>query len=347
MQYTHLGRSGLVVSRLCLGTMNFGPQTSEKDSLAIMDEAFEQGINFFDCANVYGIPIRQGLSEEIIGKWLSQDPKRREQIVLTTKVHCPMGQGVNERGLSAYHIRQACEDSLRRLKTDHIDVYFMHHVDAGEATPLGKINFNLPNRDLYRPSHRKRDTPWEEVLQALEVLVQQGKIIYTASSNFAAWNIAQVCEKSEIRNFLGPISEQSVYSLSNRSIELEVIPACREYGLGLVPWSPVGGGLLGGALEKVKTGRRADLSEVIKKHRKSLEAYEALAKDLGQKPADIALAWLLNNPVVTAPIVGPRTIEQMIGSLKALELKLDQETLTKLDVIWPGPGGEAPDAYAW
>ena len=347
MHYTHLGRSGVVVSRLCLGTMNFGAQASEQDSFAIMDKSLNAGINFFDCANVYGIPKRQGLSEEIIGNWLSQERGRRNQIVLTTKVHCPMGHGVNERGLSAYHIRQACDDSLRRLKTDRIDVYFMHHVDGGEATPGGKQNFNLPERDLYRPPHRKRDTPWEEVLQALELLVQQGKVLYVATSNFAAWNIAQLCEKSFARNFFGPISEQSVYNLNNRTIELEVIPACREYGLGLVPWSPLGGGLLGGILDEEKLGRRAGLSGAVEQYRPQLEAYEALCRQLGEKPADVALAWLLKNPVVTAPIIGPRTDEQLSGSLRALEIDLNEATLAELDEIWPGPGGEAPEAYAW
>ena len=347
MQFTHLGRTGVVVSRLCLGTMNFGSLTSEQDSYAIMDKALDSGINFFDSANVYGMPKRQGLSEEIIGNWLSQDRTHRDQIVLATKVHCPMGHGVNERGLSAYHIRQACDESLRRLKTDRIDVYFMHHVDGGEATPGGKKNFNLPERDLYRPPHLKRNTPWEEILQALELLVQQGKVLYVASSNFAAWNIAQICEKSSARNFLGPVCEQSVYNLNNRTIELEVIPACREYGLGLVPWSPLGGGLLGGILEKTGSGRRANLSEAVKRYRKQLEAYEGLCNQVGEKPADVALAWLLKNPVITAPIVGPRTVEQIISSLQALEINLDESTLKKLDEIWPGPGGEAPEAYAW
>ena len=347
MQYAHLGRSGVVVSRLCLGTMNFGAESSEQDSFAIMDQALDVGINFFDCANVYGIPKRQGLSEEIIGGWLTQDRARRDQIVLTTKVHCPMGHGVNERGLSAYHIRQACDESLRRLKTDRIDLYFLHHVDGGEATPAGKQGFNLPERDLYRPPHRKHNTPWEEVLQALALLVQQGKVLYVATSNFAAWNIAQLCEKSFARNFLGPVGEQSVYNLNNRAIELEVIPACREYGLGLVPWSPLSGGLLGGILDEAKLGRRAGLSDVVEKHRPQLEAYEALCGQLGERPADVALAWLLNNPVVTAPIIGPRTVEQITGSLRALEINLDGATLAKLEGIWPGPGGEAPEAYAW
>ncbi len=347
MQYAHLGRTGVVVSRLCLGTMNFGAPTSEEDSFTIMDEAFESGINFFDCANVYGIPKKRGLSEEIIGNWLTERPARRDEIVLTTKVHCPMGDGVNQRGLSAYHIRQACEDSLMRLQTDRIDVYFMHHMDCGEATPAGKQNFNLPERDLYRPPHRQQYTLWEEILQALELLVQQGKVLYIATSNFAAWQIAQLCEKSLARNFLGPVCEQSVYNLNNRTIELEVIPACREYGLGLVPWSPLAGGLLAGVLDKPGVGRRSQMSAAIEQHHDQLEAYEALCRQLGEKPADVALAWQLQNPVVTAPIIGPRTVEQMTGSLRALDIQLDEHILTKLDEIWPGPGGEAPEAYAW
>ena len=347
MQYAHLGRSGVVVSRLCLGTMNFGDQTSEQDSFTIMDKALGAGIYFFDCANVYGHPKKRGLSEEIIGNWLSQDDTRRDDIVLTTKVHCPMGDGVNQRGLSAYHIRQACEDSLKRLKTDRIDVYFMHHMDSGTATPAGKQNFNLPEQDLYRPPHRKQNTPWEEILQALELLVQQGKVLYIATSNFAAWNIVQLCEKSLARNFLGPVCEQSVYNLNNRAIELEVVPACREYGLGLVPWSPLAGGLLAGILGKTGDGRRSHMSDAVEQYRTQLEAYETLCSQLGEKPADIALAWQLQNPIVTAPIIGPRTVEQMTGSLRALEIQLDEETLRKLDQIWPGPGGEAPAAYAW
>jgi aryl-alcohol dehydrogenase-like predicted oxidoreductase len=327
--------------------MNFGAQTSEQDSFTIMEKALEAGVNFFDSANIYGHHIRRGLSEEIIGKWLAQDFSRRDEIVLATKVHCPMGDGVNQRGLSAYHIRQACEDSLRRMKTDRIDVYFMHHMDNGEATPAGKRNFNFPERNLFRPPHRKQSTPWEEILQALELLVQQGKVLYIATSNFAAWQIAQLCEKSLARNFLGPVCEQSVYNLTKRNIELEVIPSCREYGLGLVPWSPLAGGLLAGSLDRSGDGRRASMGAVVEQHRDQLEAYETLCHQLGEQPADVALAWQLQNPVVTAPIIGPRTVEQMQGSLRALEIQLDKETLSKLDEIWPGPGGEAPEAYAW
>ena len=323
MNYTNLGRTGLQVSRLCLGTMNFGPQTSEADSHALMDRALETGINFFDTANRYGRAIGLGFTEEIIGRWLAQGGGRRDQIVLATKVYGAMGDGVNDRGVSAYHIRKACEDSLRRLQTDHIDLYQMHHVD--------------------------RRTPWEEIWQAMEQLLREGKVLYVGSSNFGALHIALAQFAAGKRNFLGLVSEQSLYNLNARMVELELIPACREFGLGVIPWSPLGGGLLGGVLQKAAEGRRA--SESMQKRidtlRPKLEAYEALCADLGESPANVALAWLLHNPVVTAPIVGPRTMEQLTGNLRALEISLTAETLKRLDEIWPGPGGEAPNAYAW
>ncbi len=355
MQYTHLGRTGVVVSRLCLGTMNFGCYTSEEDSLAIMTRALEMGINFIDTANSYGwlgwIPDRGrvGLAEEIIGRWLSQESARRDQVVLATKVYTPMSHEINDRGLSAYHIRRACEDSLRRLRTDHIDIYYMHHIDRGEHhRSIYQDWLGLPERDLYRPAHRKRETPWEEIWQAMEGLVQQGKVLYVGSSNFAGWNIAQACEKAKARNFLGPVCEQSPYNLCNRMVELEVIPACREYGLGLVPYSPLAGGWLAGILQKVGTGqgrRGGTVKEEEIENRAQLEAYEALCRELGEEPASVALAWPLRNPVVTAPVIGPRTVEQLTGSLRALEIDLDEETLNRLGEIWPGPGGEAPEAY--
>src|SRR6266496_3339763 len=266
MQYTHLGRTGLSVSRLCLGTMNFGPQTSEADSFAIMDKALELGINFFDTANRYGAHLGVGVTEQIIGRWLAQGG-RRGQIVLATKVYGPMGEGKNDRGLSAYHIRQACEDSLRRLQTDYIDLYQMHHID--------------------------RSTPWQEIWQAMEQLVREGKVLYVGSSNFAGWQIAQANSIAANRHFLGLVSEQSLYNLKDRMIELEVIPACRAYGLGLIPWSPLGGGLLGGALQQATAGRRADPNrqKEIENRHSQLEVYEQLCQELGEQPADVALAW--------------------------------------------------------
>jgi aryl-alcohol dehydrogenase-like predicted oxidoreductase len=323
MQYNRLGRTGLQVSRLCLGTMNFGPHTSEADSFQIMDRALELGVNFFDTANVYGWKKGEGVTEHIVGRWFAQGGKRRERVVLATKVYGRMGDWPNESRLSALHIRRACDESLRRMQTDHIDLYQMHHVD--------------------------RDTPWEEIWQAMETLVRQGKVLYVGSSNFAGWHLAQAQCAATARNFMGLVSEQSLYNLKDRMIELEVIPACRAYGLGLIPWSPLAGGMLGGALLTIGEGRRAskDQREAIDKHRKQLAAFESLCRKLGERPADVALAWLLHNPVVTAPIIGPRTLEQLEGSLRALKIKLSNETLKKLDAMWPGPGGEAPEAYAW
>ena len=323
MQYTNLGRTGLKVSRLCLGTMNFGPMTSESDSFIIMDRALELGINFFDTANVYGRKTGEGVTESIIGRWFAQGNGRRDKVVLATKVFGNMGDWPNQRHLSAVHIRQAVEQSLRRLQTDHIDLYQMHHID--------------------------RETSWPEIWQAMQVLVQQGKVVYVGSSNFAGWNLAQAMETANTRNFLGLVSEQSLYNLNARMIELEVIPTCKHYGLGLIPWSPLAGGLLGGILEKTEQGRRAseDIQKNIEKFRPRLEAYEVFCRDLGEKPADVGLAWLLKNPVVTAPIIGPRTLEQLDGTLRALELILSEDALKKLDEIFPGPGGQAPEAYAW
>ena len=323
MEYRQLGRTGLQVSPLCLGTMNFGPETSEEDSYDIMDQALGLGINFFDTADVYGWKQGEGVTEQIIGRWLEASPGKRDQVVLATKVYGKMGDGPNDQRLSAYHIRMACEASLKRLKTDHIDLYQMHHID--------------------------RRTPWEEVWQAMEQLVREGKVLYVGSSNFAGWNIAQANTLASQRHFMGLVAEQSLYNLNARTVELEVVPACREFGLGLIPWSPLGGGLLGGALQKAASGRRASDRMVgeIEKHRPQLEQYEALCKELGQDPADVALAWLLHNPVVTAPIIGPRTADQLSGSLKALDIKLGDDFMKKLDEVFPGPGGQAPEAYAW
>ena len=323
MEYTHLGRTGLKVSRLCLGTMNFGPHTSEEDSYRIMDEALEMGINFFDTANVYGGKVGEGITEQIVGRWWAQGGGRRDKVVLATKVYGRMGDWPNFQRLSAVNIRRACEESLKRLQTDHIDLYQMHHID--------------------------RDTPWEEIWQAMETLVQQGKIVYVGSSNFAGWNIAQANEIAKRRNFMGLVSEQSLYNLNARMIELEVIPACKEYGLGLIPWSPLAGGLLGGVLAKESEGRHAteNAQKALEKNRAKVEAYENFCREIGENPADVALAWMLKNPVVTAPIIGPRTNEQFRGSLHVLEMQLSDEVMQRLDEIFPGPGGQAPEAYAW
>jgi aryl-alcohol dehydrogenase-like predicted oxidoreductase len=322
MQYTRLGRTALKVSRLCLGTMNFGPHTTEQDSHAIMDRALELGLNFFDTADVYGWKKGEGITEQIIGRWFAKGGGRREKTVLATKVYGDMGDWPNESRLSALHIRRACEASLKRLKTDYVDLYQMHHV--------------------------WREAPWDEIWQAMEKLVADGKVLYVGSSNFGGWHIAQANEAAKSRHFMGLVSEQSLYNLNARMIELEVLPAAEAYGLGVIPWSPLAGGLLGGVLKKISEGRRASegVQKSLEKHRPKIEQYEKLCDDLKEQPADVGLAWLLSNKVVTAPIIGPRTMQQLDGSLRALEIKLSDETLKKLDEIFPGYK-PAPEGYAW
>ncbi len=318
MDYRLLGRTGLRVSPLCLGTMNFGPETDEVTSHQIMGAALDAGINFFDTANVYGATE----TEQILGRWFAQGD-RRDKVVLATKVYGGRNPWPNTSRLSALHIRQACEDSLRRLQTDHIDLYQMHHVD--------------------------RDTSWDEIWQAMDLLVAQGKVLYVGSSNFAGWHLVQANEAARRRGSLGLVSEQSLYNLRARMVELEVLPAAQGYGIGILPWSPLGGGLLGGALKKVTEGRRGAerVTKAVERNRDQLEAWEGLCAELGEEPADVALAWLLHQPAVTAPIIGPRTGAQFTGSLRALDITLEQDALDRLDKIFPGPGGAAPEAYAW
>ncbi|WP_295701790.1 aldo/keto reductase [Lapillicoccus sp.] len=320
MDYTQLGRSGLRVSRLCLGTMNFGQQTDEADSHAIMDSAHENGINFFDTANVYG---DRGGTETIVGSWFATGNQRRERTVLATKVYGDMGAWPNEGKLSALNIRRALDASLKRLQTDYIDLYQFHHID--------------------------RQTPWDEVWQALETAVAQGKVLYVGSSNFAGWHIATAQAEARRRNFSGLVCEQSIYNLLTRDVELEVIPAAQANGLGLIPWSPLHGGLLGGVLGTRHTGKRRGEDRLVKAledHRVAIEQYESLADDLGHEPGDIGLAWLLHQPAVTAPIVGPRTLDQLDAAVRALGVVLDGQTLSRLDEIFPGPK-TAPEQYAW
>ena len=324
MRYRSLGRTALQVSELCLGTMNFGPNTPEDDARAIMDRALDLGINFFDTANRYGGDKGAGATEEILGRWFALGGGRREKVVLATKLYGAMSSWPNDGRLSARHIRAACDDSLRRLQTDHIDLYQMHHVD--------------------------RTAPWDEVWQAMETLVQQGKIIYVGSSNFAGWHITQANEQAKARGSLGLVSEQSHYNLLVRTVELEVLPACRNYGVGVIPWSPLSSGVLGGVLSKESSVRRQGPESLkrIEKFRPQLEKWESLCAELGEHPAAVALAWLLHQPGVTCPIIGPRTMDQLEGaSLRALELSLDDATLAGIDAIFPGPGGTAPEAYAW
>lgn len=322
MRYRRLGRTALEVSELCLGTMNFGPVSSEEESHHILDHALEHGINFVDTADQYGGHVGVGTTESIVGRWLAQSSSRREQVVLATKLYEPMSDRPNDRGLSARHIRLACDASLRRLQTDHIDLYQMHHLD--------------------------RTAPWDEVWQAMETLVSQGKISYVGSSNFAGWSIAQAAEAAKSRHFLGLVSEQSLYNLTERTVELEVLPACEAYGIGVLPWSPLAGGLLAGVLDGASSGRRSSdaMRQRVSSMRPQIEEWESLCADVGEAPSAVGVAWLLHQPVVTAPIVGPRTVAQLDSALRATSIELDDGALGRLDAIFPGPG-PAPEAYAW
>ncbi len=327
MDYTFLGRTGTSVSRIVLGTMNFGDRTPEEDAFAIMDRALELGINFFDTANGYGGAGGRGRTEEIIGRWMKARPGVRDDLVLATKVHSPMvdptpeGDVVNARGASAWQVRREAVGSLRRLQTDRIDLYQFHHID--------------------------RHISWPELWQSMEVLVAQGKVVYTGSSNFAAWNIAQANEIAQQRHFLGLVSEQSLYNLVQRSIELEVIPAAQNYGLGILPWSPLAGGLLSGGAAKEGRSSSERIAKQRAERRDQLAAYEEFARERGWTPSALGLAWLLHQPGVTGPIIGPRTVEQLESAVSALDIRLGEEDLRALDELFPGPGGQAPEAYAW
>jgi aryl-alcohol dehydrogenase-like predicted oxidoreductase len=322
MKFKNLGRSGLSVSRLCLGTMNFGPQTDEPTSHSIMDSAIAHGINFFDTANIYSRP-NPGSTEEIVGRWFSQGGGRREKVVLATKLYAEMDPWPNNKWVSALNIRRAVDASLKRLQTDYIDLYQMHHID--------------------------RTTPWEEIWQAMEVLVAQGKVIYVGSSNFGGWHLAQAQAAARARNFMGLISEQSIYNLVTRDIEREVIPAAQHYGIGILPWSPLHGGLLGGVLKKERDGRRrleGRAKDALDKVRDRVEAYENYCEELGLEPGEMALAWLMHQPAVTAPIIGPRTQEQLDSAIRAVDIELSSDQIAKLDEIFPGYK-TSPEDHAW
>ena len=330
IEYRRLGENGVQVSNLCLGTMNFGWHTSVEDSFAIMDRALELGINFFDTADVYGWEKYHGYTEEILGRWFAQGGGRRDKVILATKVYNPANRDKEDRepnhsgrNLSALKIHRHLEASLRRLQTEVIDLYLVHHVD--------------------------RDCPWSEAWEAFDSLKTRGKVIYVGSSNFAGWHIATANQEAMRRGMHPLVSEQSVYNLNNRMIELEVIPACTGYGMGLIPYSPVDGGMLAGAVEKERNWRRGGewVTNRLERDRAKIGAYEDLCRRIGHPPAQVAIAWLLHQPAVTSPIVGPRTLAQLEDAVAATNIRLDAETLAALDRIFPGPGGAAPEAYAW
>jgi len=319
MEYCQLGRAGVTVSRICMGTLNFGPETPEADSYAIMDHAHGRGVNYFDTSNVYGWKRGEGWTEQIIGRWFAQGGGRRERTVLGTKVYEPTSDWPNDGRLSARHIRRACDDSLRRLQTDYIDLYQLHHVD--------------------------RNTSWDEIWDAMDVLRTQGKILYVGTSNFAGWHLAQGQETARTRNRLGLVSEQSIYNLVTRDIEREVIPAAQAYGMAVLAWSPLHRGMLAGILQSEVAATRYK-PEHLAKHRQQLERYESLCKEIGTAPAQVALAWLLSRPGLTCPVIGPQSIKDLDSAIAAIDINLDEATLGALDEIFPGYQ-PSPEGYAW
>ena len=324
--HTRLGRTALRVSRICLGTVNFGGRVQEPEARELMDYALAGGVNFVDTADMYGWREYQGYTEEVVGRWLRSSPGRRDQVVLATKVGNPMGDGVNDQGLSARHIVAGCEASLRRLGTEWIDLYQMHHVD--------------------------RDAGWDEVWQAMEILVSQGKVRYVGSSNFAGWDLAAAQEAAKARHFLGVVSEQCLYNLAVRYPELELIPAARAYGVAVMPWSPLHGGLLSGVLRKTAEGRAVKSGQgrsaaALERMRGTIERYEQVCADFGRDPAQVGLAWVMARPGVTSTVIGPRTPEHVKDALCALESPLTEEETARLEELFPpvGHGGTAPDAW--
>ncbi|QSB16030.1 aldo/keto reductase [Natronosporangium hydrolyticum] len=324
MEYVRLGRTALKVSPLCLGTLNLGVRTTREEAFELMDAALEHGINFFDTANHYGWQVHRGLTEELIGEWFAQGGRRREKVVLGTKVYNSMSDWPNDQGLSIRHIIAACDDSLRRLKTDWIDLYQMHHADP--------------------------DTTWDEVWEAMELLVQQGKVRYVGSSNFTGWSLVAGQEAARRRNRLGLVSEQCLYNLINRQPELELVPAATAYGTALLASSPLHGGLLGGALKKLADGTAVKSAQgramvAIETRRSDVAAYERLCEEAGLAPAEVGQAWLLSRPGITSVIIGPRSMAHLDSAVYAMKLELDQAMLTELDEIFPPMVSQIPQAW--
>lgn len=332
MEYARLGRSNLVVSRICLGTMHFGTRTPEAEAFEIMDKALEMGINFFDTANVYGRPNTGG-TEEIIGRWLAQGGGRRDSVVVATKVYGNMvdDPGPNEGGgISAYKIRKHCEDSLRRLQTDHIDLYQVHHID--------------------------RTITLEEFWRTFGRLEDNGDILYVGTSNFPGWGLAKFQMAAWQRGLTGIISEQTQYNLFNRTPELEVLPAAENLGIGVIPYMPLGGGLLAGKKTLVAGSRSAQVWAEYgfsEDRQPQLDAFSSLCADLGEPAHIVAIAWTLAGTAVTSAIVGIRTLRHLEGLDHAASLKLNRETMVRLDEIFdvnqgrPLKSAPAPEAYAW
>ena len=332
MQYRYMGKANVRVSTICLGTMHFGPKTEEKEAFAIMDRALDMGINFFDTANVYG---GSGRTEEIIGRWLHQGGGRRERVVLATKVYGQMVPGETvppneERGISLYKVRRHVEDSLRRLKTDHIDLYQVHHIDR-HISPA-------------------------EYWTTFDTLVADGKVLYTGTSNFPGWGLAKYQMAAEQRGSIGIVSEQAQYNLLSRYPELEVIPAAQEFGIGIMVYMPVAGGLLTGKAQFVPGSRTQSVENeygIGPRLYEQLAQFSELCREIGESEHVVATAWTLANPGVYSAIVGVRTLAHLDGLDRASELRLSDETLARLNEIFhinsgrPLRSGPAPEAFAW
>ncbi len=313
MEYRILGRTGVKVSPLCLGAMNFGGPTGEAESIEIINTALDGGINFIDTANVYNA----GESEKIVGKALKENGKRG-QVILATKVHGNAGEGPNDRGNSRYHIIKACEDSLRRLQTDHIDLYQLHRPDL--------------------------DMPQDETLRAFDDLVRAGKVVYIGASTHPAWMVMEALAISEKMNLARYISEQPPYNLLDRRIENELVPLAQKYGLALLPWSPLAGGILAGRYDNgIPEGSRGSRAGAMFTDRISAKGVEVagkvaeMAKARNLTTAQMALLWCMVQPGITSPIIGPRTLAHMQSFLPVMEETLSAEELQQFDeLVHPG-----------
>ena len=322
MDYRLLGRTGVKVAPLCLGTDNFANPTPEDESVAIINRALDAGINLIDTSNSYA----KGESERIIGRTLKENG-RRHDIILATKAHYPTGPGPNDRGNSRLHLMKACEDSLRRLQTDHIDLYQLH-----------------------RPSF---ELPIDETLSALTDLVRQGKVRYIGSSTAPAWKVMEAILTSELKGYVRFVTEQPPYNLLDRRIENELVPMCRTHGLGILPWSPLAMGMLVGRYadaEKYPAGSRAGLRGGIYAERVTARGIEVgnefvkLAQEVGISAAQLAVLWVKDQPGVTAPLIGPRTLEQLAHYLPVLEMTLGDDVRAACDALVP-PGSAAANFH--
>jgi aryl-alcohol dehydrogenase (NADP+) len=317
MDYTNLGTTGLKVSRICLGAMTYGSSKwrewvlDEEASRPLIRQAVEAGINFFDTADMYSL----GASEEVLGRALKDFGPARDKVVIATKVFYPVGDDPNQRGLSRKHIRHAIDDSLRRLGTDYVDVYYIHRFDP--------------------------ETPIEETIQALHDLVRAGKVLYLGASSMPAWRFAKMLHAADANGWTRFAVMQNHYNLMYREEEREMIPLCLEEGIGVVPWSPLARGLLAGKSRPETPRARTDVyrkqiygEETSAADLRVIERLEKVATERGVAPAQVALAWLLQKPGVVAPIVGASKAHHLTDALAALDVRLPAETVTRLEELY-------------